>query len=234
MRKISNPKLLKRNRTIGNAGQIGGMVVLMGGLAVSFWLPERLDLSWYALIIGFFCITIGQTFTNRWGRTPPPDEAVDNLLKGLDNTYTVVHFRLGADHALFTPNGIAVIVAKYERGTIIYDGKKWKQSGVSGLMKFFGTEAVGNPTVDGQMEADSLVRKLKKILKTDDVPTVRPLVAFVNEKTRVEAPNAPVPALHASQVKEYVRRLPKLPGLSPEQFQKVLEYAGEKNKAGAE
>jgi hypothetical protein len=228
MRKISNPKMLKRNRTIGNAGQLGGMLVLMAGLAASFLLPDRLDLSWYALIIGFFGITIGQTFTNRWGRTPPPDEAVDSLLKGFDNTYTVVHYRLGAEHVLFTPNGIVVIVAKYERGTITYDGKKWKQAGVSGLMKFFGTEALGNPTADCELEADSLVRKLRKILGVEEIPTVRPLVAFVNEKTHVEAAGAPVPALHASQVKEYIRRLPKLPGLTPEQFQKVLEYVEEK------
>jgi hypothetical protein len=230
LKKISNPKLIKRNRTIANIGQLGGMGVLVAGLAASFLLPERLDLSWLALIVGFVLISVGQTFTNRWGRNPPPDEAVDGLLKGLDNTYTVCHYRLGADHALFTPNGIIVILAKYEHGTITFDGKKWKQTGVSGLMKFFGTEAVGNPAADSEFEAAALTRTLRKILKTEDVPPVRPLVAFLNEKTRVEAPASPVPALHASQVKEAIRHLPKQPGLSADQMRTVLEYAGEKKE----
>lgn len=228
MRKITNPGMLKRNKQIGNIGQIGGMLVLVGGFAATYFLPERLDLSYLSLILGFILVNIGSAFTNRWGRTPPPDEAVDDVLKGLDDHYIIVHYRLGAEHALFTPNGILAILGKYERGSISYDGKKWHQSGVSGFMKFFGTEALGNPSSDSQIEAENLTRKLRKILKTDDVPPVRPIIAFVNEKTRVEAESSPVPALHASKVKEYIRRLPKNPNLRPEQFRQVLEYIGEK------
>lgn len=228
MRKISNPGLLKRNKQIGNIGQLGGMAVLIGGLAASFLLPDRFDLMYLAMIVGFILVSIGSSFTNRWGRTPPPDEAVDDLLKGLDDRHTIVHFRLGADHALFTPNGIVAILAKYERGLITFDGKKWRQIGVSNFLKFFGTEALGNPSADSKFEAESLTRKLRKILKTDEVPAVQPIIAFVNDKTRVEADASPVPALHASKVKEYIRHLPKNPNLRPDQFQQVLEYLGEK------
>jgi hypothetical protein len=228
VRKISNPGLLKRNKQIGNYGQIGGMLVLVGGLAATYFLPERLDLSYLSLILGFILVNIGAAFTNRWGRTPPPDQAVDDVLKGLDDHYTIVHYRLGADHALFTPNGIVAILGKYERGTVAYDGKKWRQSGVSGFMKFFGTEALGNPSADSQIEAEHLSRKLRKILKTDDIPPVQPIIVFVNDATRIDADSSPVPALHASKVKEYIRRLAKSPTLRPDQFRQVLEYAGEK------
>jgi hypothetical protein len=180
------------------------------------------------LILGFILINIGSSFTNRWGRTPPPDQAVDDVLKGLDDHYTIVHFRLGAEHALFTPNGIVAVLGKYERGTVSYDGKKWRQSGVSGFMKFFGTEALGNPSADSQFEAESLIRKLRKILKTNEVPPVQPIIAFVNDATRVEAESSPVPALHASKVKDFIRRLPKTPTLRPDQFRQVLEYIGVK------
>ena len=123
MRKISNPGLLKRNKQIGNIGQLGGMAVLVGGLAVTQYWEDRIDLMYLAMIAGFILVSIGSTFTNRWGRTPPPDQAVDDLLKGLDDRHTIVHFRLGADHALFTPNGIVAILGKYERGSISFDGK---------------------------------------------------------------------------------------------------------------
>jgi hypothetical protein len=228
VRKISNPRMLKRNKQIGNIGQIGGMLILAGGLAVTFYLPDRIDLSYLSLILGFILVNIGATFTNRWGRTPPPDQAVDDLLKGLDDRYTIVHYRLGAEHALFTPNGIVAVLSKYERGTVAYDGKKWRQSGVSGLMKFFGTESLGNPSADGQAEAEILTRKLRSILKQDEVPPVRPVIAFVNEATRIDADSSPVPALHASKVKEYIRHLSKTPTLHPDQMRQVLEYIGEK------
>jgi hypothetical protein len=229
VKKFSNPGLIKRNRQIGNYGQLGGMIVLLAGLAVSFLLPERLDLLYTSLIAGFILVNVGSAFTNRWGRTPPPDQAVDDLLKGLDDHYTIIHFRLAAEHALFAPNGIFVLLAKYERGSISYDGKKWRQTGVSGFLKFFGAESLGNPAQDGQFEADHLSKQLRKILKTDEVPTVQPIVAFVNDKTRVEASLSTVPALHASKVKEYIRHLPKQPILRPDQLQQVIEYAGVKN-----
>jgi hypothetical protein len=229
VRKISNPGMLKRNKQIGNISHIAGLLVLAGGLAATFYLPERLDLSYLSVILGFILVNIGNTFTNRWGKVPPPDEAVDNLLKGLDNRYTIVHYRLGAEHALFTPHGIVAILGKYERGKVRFDGKKWRQSGVSGFMKFFGAEALGNPSADSQFEAEALTRKLRKILKRNDVPPVRPIIAFVNNTTQVDADSSPVPALHASKVKEYIRHLSKTPSLRPEQFRQVLEYTGVKD-----
>jgi hypothetical protein len=228
LKKISNPKLLRRNQQLGNDGQIGGMLILVGGFAASYFLPNRLELPYIALIAGFILVNIGASFNNRWGRIPPPDQAVDDLLKGLDDHYTLVHFRLGADHALFTPNGILAILAKYERGLITYDGKKWRQTGVSSLLKFFGTEALGNPVLDAEAEAAALTKKLRKILQTDDVPPVQPVVAFVYEKTRVECDTAPLPVLHGSKLKEYVRRMPKQPALTPEQMQQVIEIVGGK------
>ena len=228
LKKISNPKLIRRNQQIGNYSQIGGMLILVGGFASSYFLPNRLELPYIALIAGFILVNIGASFNNRWGRVPPPDQAVDDLLKGLDDHYTLVHFRLGADHALFTPNGIVAILAKYERGLVTYDGKKWRQTGVSSLQKLFGTEALGNPALDAEAEADSLRKRLRKILAVDDVPPVQPVVVFVYEKTRVECDTAPLPVLHASKLKEYIRRMPKQPVLTLEQMQQVIEYAGGK------
>jgi len=228
LKKLSNPTLIRRNQQIGNYGQIGGMVALAGGFAASYFLPNQLELPYIALIAGFILVNIGATYTNRWGRVPPPDQAVDDLLKGLDDQYTLVHFRLGADHALFTPNGIVAILAKYERGLVTYDGGKWRQTGVSGFQKFFGTEALGNPALDAEAEANKLSKRLRKILAVEEVPTIQPVVVFVNEKTRVECDSAPMPVLHASKLKEYIRRMSRQPVLTQEQMQQVLGSIGEK------
>ncbi len=226
MKKFSNPKLIRRNQQIGNYSQIGGMLTLVGGFAASYFLPNQLAIPYLALIAGFILVNIGASFNNRWGRVPPPDQAVDDLLKGLDDHYALFHFRLGADHALFTPNGIVAILAKYERGLISYDAGKWRQSGVSRLQKFFGTEALGNPALDAEAEESNLRKRLRKILDVEDVPPVQPVVVFVYEKTRVECDSAPLPVLHASKLKEYIRHLPKQPVLTQEQMQQVLDSVG--------
>jgi hypothetical protein len=230
LKKISNPSLIRRNQQIGTYSQLGGMFILIGGVVASYMWKDQLAVPYLALIGGFILVNIGATFNNRWGRVPPPDTAVDDLLKGLDDHYTLVHYRLGADHALFTPSGTVAILAKYERGLVSYDGKKWRQTGVSGLQKFFGTEALGNPAWDAEAETAALTKRLRKILQTDEVPPVRPVVVFVYDKTRVECDAAPLPVLHASKLKDYIRHLPKQPALTPEQLQQVLDSIGEKKK----
>jgi len=80
LKKISNPKLIRRNQQIGNYGQIGGMLILVGGFAASYFLPNQLELPYIALIAGFILVNIGASYNNHWGRVPPPDEAVDELL----------------------------------------------------------------------------------------------------------------------------------------------------------
>jgi hypothetical protein len=218
--------MIRRNRQIGNYSQLAAFAILFGGIILSYN-QEYFQYAFFAPLVAFFLTMIGSSLTNRWGRTPPPDQAVDDVLKGLDDQYTIVHYRLGADHALFTPNGILAILGKYETGKITFDGKKWKQTGVSSIRKLFRTEYIGDPVDDGRFEAERLAHTLKKILKTDEIPPIRPVVVFTDERARIEADTSPVPVLHAAKVKEYIRRLPKNPTLRPEQFRRVLEYIGE-------
>jgi hypothetical protein len=228
VRKISNPGMIKRNKQIGKYGTLAAMVVLVGGIIISNMYKDRLDLSYGALILGSILMLIGSLFTTRWGRNPPPDQAVDDVLKGLDDRYTLIHYRLGAEHALFTPDGILALLAKSEGGQVSYDGKKWRQTGVSGLGKFFGTESLGNPSSDSLFEVESLTRTLRRILGKGETFIIRPIIIFTNDKTRVDADASTVPALHASKVKEYIRHMPKETPLRPDQLQQVIEYAGGK------
>lgn len=228
MKKIDNPGFIIRRKRIGSLGTWGGMLTLVGGMLVTYFDPQRLDLSYGALLAGFILVTLGSSFNNRWGRPLPPDQAVDDALKGLDDRYTIVHFRLGAEHALFTPSGIITLLPKYERGVITYDGKKWRQQGVSILMKFFGVEALGNPVLDAAAEANALEDRLRKILKDEEIPEIQPVILFLNERTRVEAEGSPLPVLLSSKIKDYIRRMPKTQPLQPDQLTRVLEYIGKK------
>jgi hypothetical protein len=231
MKKITNPRLVKRNRTIGSVINLVGMGLAVASAVLNFTnlASENFAQLYGMLLAAFVLFLIGNYLTNRYGRTPPPDDAVDNLLKGLDDSFTSIHFRLGHDHALFTPSGIVAVLPKYEHGEVVFDGKKsWRQNGVSPLRKFFTSEVVGDPIADGRFASDSLAQSLKKILRMETAPEVRPVVVFVNEGTKVDAGESPVPVLPAAKFKEYIRKLDKKAGITPDQMREVLEFCGEK------
>jgi formate hydrogenlyase subunit 3/multisubunit Na+/H+ antiporter MnhD subunit len=85
MKVITNERLIKRNARIGQIATFGGLLVLIGGLVITYRNPAYASLSWVALIGGFALSQIGMYFGNRWGRHPRPDELVDQGLKGLND-----------------------------------------------------------------------------------------------------------------------------------------------------
>jgi len=227
MKKISNPGFLARRRRIGNWSTGIGFLTLLGGMVLLFLDPEKSDLAYLLAFPGLMLTVIGNSMINRWGKSTPPDLAIDDLLKGLDDRYTIVHFRLGAEHALFSPAGVITIFPKYERGQISYDGKRWRQAGVSFLMKVNGVEALGDPVWDAAGEANALEKKLTKIIPDGEIPDIHPVILFLNENTQVDAEQSPVPALRAQKFKEFIRRLPKGKTISPDQMERVIKYVTE-------
>ena len=66
-------------------------------------------------------------------------------------------------------------------------------------------------------EVDTLAKFLAKKLG-GDIPPTQAIIVFYNPKAVIEAKDAPLPAMHVKQFKEYLRKLPKGPTLSPEQI----------------
>jgi O-antigen ligase len=63
----TNERLIKRNARIGQITSIVGLVVLAGGMFISFTKPELFTFSLIALLVGFGLSQIGIYFGNRWG-----------------------------------------------------------------------------------------------------------------------------------------------------------------------
>ncbi len=53
MKVITNEKLIKRNSRLGQVATIAGLLVLVGGMFISFRYPNLLGLAWVALLVGF-------------------------------------------------------------------------------------------------------------------------------------------------------------------------------------
>src|SRR5512144_1926081 len=110
-------KLVKRNRLIAQIASIAGLVILIGGMIISFQRKDMINISFASLIIGFILSQIGIYFTNRWGRSPRPDELLNQALKGLDGKYSIYHYVTPVPHLLVGPAGMWILMPRNQKGT---------------------------------------------------------------------------------------------------------------------
>ncbi len=204
---VRNEKLIKRNTQIGKYSGIISIAILGGGMYLSFQYKDQVMYSLIALILGFILSQVGIFYSNRFGRSPRPDQELDNALKGLDDQYALYHYQSPVDHLLVGPAGIWILFPHLTKGKIIFDDKKgrWKKIGGNFYLKFFAQDSIGNPA----QEIDSAIKRLQKGLgKIPDfeIPVIKSALVFVNEHAEVDAENAPYPTLHARQLKKIIRK----------------------------
>ena len=221
MRLVIDEKLVTRNAQIGKYTLQAGLVLLVGALIVDiygFTRPQDTSILIYALsafLFGLILTNVSAYFNNRWGRRP--DKGLSDALKGIDNRYTLYHYRLGAAHVLLGPNGSTVLIPKYQPGTITFEKGKWlAPSAKRGPLGLFTNDPVGNPVAEAAEEVENLNKFLKK--HAPDVQLApQAIVVFMDSKADISAPDAPVTVLHVKQLKDYIRRQPKdsaLPALT--------------------
>ena len=148
MKIIRNEKLIKRNGRIGQIAMLSSLLILAGGMFLSFQYPEQVSIYLGALLLGFMLSQIGIFFSNRWGRRPRPDEILDKGLKGLDDKFALYHWSSPASHLLVGPAGVWVLIPYYQRGQISYRRDRWRQKGGNFFMKIFGQENLGRPDLE--------------------------------------------------------------------------------------
>jgi hypothetical protein len=200
---LTNEKTIRRNAKIGQYSSIIALVVLAGGMYISFSRPELFSISAASLLIGFILSQVGIYFGNRWGRHPRMDERLTAALKGLTKDYTLYHFITPVNHLLVGPAGIWIIEPYYQRGKIVYEGNKWKQKGgglLLGYLKIFAQEGLGRPDLEVQADIDSLASALKKALG-EDIPPVNAVLVFTDERAELAVENARLPTMKIRQAK---------------------------------
>ena len=209
---ISNEKLIKRNAKIGQFTSLGSLVVLGVGMYISFTKPDMFNISVGALLVGFIMSQVGIFFGNRWGRSPRPDELIDQGLKGLSKDYTMYHYSSPVANLLVGPAGIWLILPYHQQGEITYNGKRWqaKQGGFAqSYMRIFGQENMSRPDLDAGAEADKLKRYLKKHMSENEMPPILAALIFTSKNADVHAEEAPVPTMHLKQLKSFMRKQEK-------------------------
>ncbi len=207
----SNERLIKRNARIGQITSITGLAVLAGGMILSFTRPEMFTISLVALLVGFGLSQIGIYFGNRWGRSPRPDEVLNDALKGLDGRYSIYHYTTPTSHLLVGPAGVWVLMPRHQAGTITYDEnkKRWRQKGGNLYLKIFAQESLGRPELEIGTEINAVTSFLEERVGENKLPEVSAVLVMTNEKCVVDADNAPAPTLEDKKLKDFVRKTAK-------------------------
>lgn len=215
---ICNEQLIQRYRRIANITNLLGMAVLVGGLYITFALPEMINYSFLALAIGYILTQVGIYLMTRYGRSPRPDELIDTALKGLDKRYSIYHYSSPVPHLLVGPAGIWVLLPKYQRGKITYERNRWRQSGGLGLMfsKIMAQEGIGRPDLDIEAELRNLNKYINKNLPDADLPDPEAVLIFTNPDADIQIEDAPTPTIPIRKLKEFIRKKAKNKNLSEE------------------
>lgn len=231
MKSIRNEKLIKRNATIGNWTSIAALVILAGGMYISFRRQELFIYSLIALIVGFTLTQIGMYMGSKFGRSPRPDEKLDAGFKGLQNDFVMYHYTTPVSHLLVGPAGLWVVMPYHQRGQVVFKKNRWRISGggfLQSYMRIFGQEGMGRPDIEIDNEIRSLRKHLAKHMDENEIPEINALMVFTNDQVELDADaqHAPIPAMKLKQVKEFIRQRAKTKVLSQEQIKQLTSILG--------
>lgn len=210
MKIISNTKLIQRNKKIGRILTFSAIAILGVGLFLSLQgNVQNIMYSYIALIVGFLVSQFGIYFSNKFGRSPRPDELISAALKGLDDRYFLYHYATAAPHLLVGPSGVWTILPFNQPGTITYEKGKYKQKGGNWYMKLFGQEGLGRPEKEAEYATEDIKKFFARQMDADSVPAVNPLLLFTNPKASVKTPEAIYATVESDKVKDFLRKKAK-------------------------
>lgn len=204
MRVTTNTTLIKRRAKFGTYASLGGIAVLAGGMIASFQ-PRYVWLSLVALVAGFLLAQYGNYNLRRYGRSPRPDQMLEESMKGFDDRYHLYAWSLPSPFVLLTPQGLYSFTTRDQTGKITVNGSQWRSAfSLSRALMMFSQEGMGNPTQEAQTNAARLTDWIRKNLP-DSTVTAQPVIVFLDPRAQLEITDPVVPVLDAKGIKKWLR-----------------------------
>ncbi len=219
MRVVTNKKLARRNRQITTYlffGTFGALIlgfIFINSSLVTGETPNTLIILVQAAVLPVaFVLTIASVrMTNLWARSPRPEDAIADGLKGLSNKsvlYNYYHFP--ARHVLICPQGVFAIVTRWhDQKFTVSNGKFASRKNI--ISKFFSSlrfDGVGRPFADAERAKNQVASALESIAPDIEVQS---LIVFIDPSAEIDIEGAlEVPVLFADSkrkpnLKTYLR-----------------------------
>ena len=190
MRVVTNEKLVASRSRWARTLMPVGLVALLTGFVFSLQIGnvQAQIASWVALVIGIFASTIGVNLADKWmslPQRPRADESLEASLKTLDVRHKLYNWTLPAEHVLLSPNGVTVLLAKKQEGTIQCKNGKWRNKlGPRLWLASISRERLGNPPRELEGEMDRVRTLLKNSVPDLDVP-VNGVIVLTNPQAKL-------------------------------------------------
>lgn len=240
MRIEINERLVKRNRRIAQWLFFASFGILIGAFFITN--QQALDatagsdtvlllLSSLVLPLGLVATLVSVRMTNLWIRQPRPEGALREGLKGLSNRSVLYsYYHAPAQHVLFSPQGVFVLVTRFQEGSFAVQGDRWITRGglLNAFVRVFRQDGIGDPNYDAARAARHVQKLLEPIAPG---VIVRPIVVFIDPRARLTLQDPVVPVVFANpklepNLKDYLREIARESAgtLTPEQI-KAFEAA---------
>jgi len=224
MRVIVDESLVRSRTRIGERALSVGLLLVLVTIILAVLRPE-----WWPLILilssaGLSASLVGGYLGERFVGPLAYHKKVPLALKGLDDRYTLLMYKLPSPFVLVEPSGLTVIKVKSQDGNIVYENGAWRHREKWGFLKrFAGQESIGKPEQQAWTEVEQVNKLLKKLPLNDEEIPVRPLILFINPRVQLSADECPVPALRAAKLKSWLRGPGRESALSDDILQHLYE-----------
>lgn len=227
MKIVANETYIERREKAGEVIPMVAMGCLLGSVVLSVTQPEWFVLTMGLTLLGFLLSLAGSFFLDRFVGERAHHKTVPAALKGLDDRYTLIMYELPVPFVLVEPGGVSTILPKNHGGEITYEGGRWLHQQKARLLRQIGgQEALSRPERQVEGQVKKIESYLEERLPEDTEVPVRGLLLFTNPELHLEADDAPVPAIRAAKLKNWLRgpgRLTNLPSETRAQIKEALE-----------
>lgn len=204
---LRDDQRIARLRRVSQYTSLMGLFALVVGLIIAFVNPEQLFFyELLALMVGWLLSQVGVYLGHRYIRKPRPDQVLDRAVRSVAKDGRMYHYLLPAPHVLLTPQGIILLVAKFQGGKIFVDDDKWRQTSV-GMRKWFGGESLGNPTKEAEVMVGAIANYLRQHAPTVEEVPIAPVIVFTGTGSQeLQIGETSIPVLHHNKLRGFLRQ----------------------------
>ncbi|HET9015368.1 MAG TPA: nuclease-related domain-containing protein [Thermomicrobiaceae bacterium] len=210
MRLVRNNGYISSKRRTARWMIWGGLLLMVASFPLT--LQAHLVVPAYVtLIAGFILFNTGMPQSTKWGRHPRGDEALDDVLRRLNDRYTIVHYPNvpgeRPEHVLVYPGGLVVISTRDVPGQVKVDGNRWKRSGRGMLAMFsLGGPQLGNPTAECERQQGTL-RAFLEAHELAGADLIEGMIVFISPQAQLEVVSSDTTVVKLNEVLGAVRDL---------------------------
>ncbi|HEY7063054.1 MAG TPA: hypothetical protein VII06_16365 [Chloroflexota bacterium] len=213
MQVVTNEALARGQMRKGNALLVAALLVYLVGFAQGVLLPANPfsdSLSLGGVVLGTALWLVSQYYTRRWAPRFRQDGPLKEALKRVDNRSTLLSFAASQlpDYLLVGPQGVRVLVARGNDGTIRCRQDRWSRAQTPSWLMLLVGDPLRNPSAEAKRSVAQVQRYLERALGAEaaaDAP-VDATIVFTNPRARLEIEMCSYPVALARDLRASLQR----------------------------